>query len=543
MRLTEGELKRIEKRENVRLDQGTSKPLFIFGRRYEDKDRKGKKYLFLEIDTGSDRTLISTKLALRIGLKTEKFREPKVIMGVGGKKVKCERYGILKLELKTIKGSWVEIVMLCYVLDGVPPLLGNDVMSKLKCSISFKFDLLTFDDNIIELHTDKSKLNDMVEIWEKKVPCEVNFYLRDECRLGGGVAEVVNVTMTEVDLPKSAHVLIGSRSDVCVVDTSYEDKVKDYKSVLYNMGNKPITIKKGAKLGFVLVNSENTGIYGAKELLDWENSFKVKEEGTKDREEDKKGKTVQRVEGEIGGVEVQKKGDHGGEEDKGKPLTGFPDRRKLSATQLDRFFENGVDLDISGEKGKLISVELPEPVINEAEELKRNRDDIKWKDKDEFLSYFNWDKMMKEISEKEGKDMGGKIVEGLKEIYWDFKANFWDYKWANWTEANFPEMVIELIDEKATAIDKFRRMSADKEKLLRRYVSELLEADIIEKSPNGLSDGFVANPHVIIQKKVNDKGEEVIKERFIVDYRQSNSLCKSLTCRMKIGEEILAEAS
>ena len=56
----------------------------------------------MEIDTGSDRTLMFISLANRLGIEVKYFLKPKLIVGVGGKKIKCEKYGIVKMRVKMV---------------------------------------------------------------------------------------------------------------------------------------------------------------------------------------------------------------------------------------------------------------------------------------------------------------------------------------------------------------------------------------------------------------------------------------------------------
>ena len=395
MKLTEEELNNIGKMEGVKFDQGNPKPLYLMGR-YDQGGSNEKRLVFLELDTGSDRTILGRGLAERIGLKLMKFKNPKVIIGVGNRRVECDTYGVLNLMVRTIKGNEIGLTILCYIMDNVPSLLGNDVLAKLGCSISFEFNLLTYGGNIIELHTDRSKLEKKIALLEGREKKEIKFYLENTCKLSGGKAEVVNVKLSHENFVDPVLALIGNRDDVCVVDMAYDKKVDNYTTVLYNMSTKPITIKRGAELGFVLKDSEETNIYN---LNDFRNDqiLKMKEYEVKDEVKvglDQNDLIKDNVIKDENKVEVQK---NEGEEG---PLKSFPDRRKLNAKEMDRLFEHGIDLDVRADEGKPLNIEFPEVCIDEAAELKRNEEDVKWKDRNEFLSHFKWDVMRKEITKK-----------------------------------------------------------------------------------------------------------------------------------------------
>ena len=86
LKLTIMELKGIEKREAIKLDQGESAPLYLVC--VSVKTRKGRtdrQTISFNVDSGSDRSLISRSEARRLGVDEKNFENPKNIMGVGGK--------------------------------------------------------------------------------------------------------------------------------------------------------------------------------------------------------------------------------------------------------------------------------------------------------------------------------------------------------------------------------------------------------------------------------------------------------------------------
>ena len=521
-KLSSAELAGIEIEEGVKLDQGNPLPLFIFGECLSYSGEWGKfqsdAEFYFEIDTGSDRTLISNSLALRLGVEVKYFVEAKIIVGVGNRKIKCEKYGIIKMRVRTVKNTYVLLQFLAYIMDyEIPPLMGSDVMASLGCSISYRYKVMRYGEVTIGLETDKVKLDKLIaDLGAVRYGSlgVVKFTLEEDCSLRAGAVERVRVKLT-ADIPEGVHVLLGGRTDVCVVDLVCESKEKDYSTVVINFGSNPITVKRGAEMGYVVMENEVTDIYSIKELLEDEKIMKAVECGLNDD----------------------------GNANEVGPLKGFPDRRKLTASQLDRFYNNGVDLDLRGEETSEPDVKFPEENIDEEEELRRNREDVKWKDRNIFEQQFRWADMEKEVGMFDGQEFASEIVKELKDVYWDFRANFWDGSWDHFTKARFPDMVIHPIEGDPRAVVKYRRMSAQKEAILRQYVSDLLKAGVIEKVENGLADGFCANPHVLLQTKKDALGNEVVKQRLIIDYRDSNRLCKSMSYRMQISDEILTKAA
>ena len=92
-KLTGDELLNIEVNEGIKLNQGEAKPMYIVGESVRNNTWGGKNNevkFYLEIDTGSDRTLVSEKLAKRLKVEVKYFVKPKAIVGVGGKRILCD---------------------------------------------------------------------------------------------------------------------------------------------------------------------------------------------------------------------------------------------------------------------------------------------------------------------------------------------------------------------------------------------------------------------------------------------------------------------
>ena len=76
MRLTTSEIKELGDERGITLQQGEGRPLFIEGR---VRIKNGVDQIFMEVDTGSDRCIISRSEVNR--LRVEKFMEEKGIQG------------------------------------------------------------------------------------------------------------------------------------------------------------------------------------------------------------------------------------------------------------------------------------------------------------------------------------------------------------------------------------------------------------------------------------------------------------------------------
>ena len=108
-KLTVDEIKEIGADEGVQLDQGMARPLFLVS--LVDTDF-GKKKFVMECDSGSDRSIITKRECDRLGLRTKVFKERKDVTGVGGGKIYCSNYCILKMLIRTKAGKVIRITLL-----------------------------------------------------------------------------------------------------------------------------------------------------------------------------------------------------------------------------------------------------------------------------------------------------------------------------------------------------------------------------------------------------------------------------------------------
>ena len=85
----------------VKVSQGVGQPLYLCG----EVESSGKRHkIDFELDTGADRSIISRFEAERLGVKIREFNRSKPIIGVGGKRIQCRFFCIIRLELKDLNG-------------------------------------------------------------------------------------------------------------------------------------------------------------------------------------------------------------------------------------------------------------------------------------------------------------------------------------------------------------------------------------------------------------------------------------------------------
>ena len=112
--------------------------------------------------------------------------------------------------------------------------------------------------------------------------------------------------------------------------------------------------------------------------------------------------------------------------------------------------------------------------------------------------------------------------------------------WKNWGKARIEPMEVKLNDYESTAIDKYRRMSEEKEKLLKDYMGNLISAGVISKT-DGLTK-YVSNPHVVLERRETSEGM-IYKHRFCIDYRAQNRLVQDVSYHIPIMDKLLQTAA
>ena len=501
--LTKEELDEIGREERVKFDQGRATPLFLVGR---VETGQGQKKFAMELDGGSDRCLCPLSLAKQLGLEVKRFQKDKDIMGVGGTKIYCTHYTVLRLWFKTKGGKRVKMTLLAYLLDtDIPVLLGNDALGKLGAVISYDTSTLLVGGNEIEL------CNSRVDL--KRIMTErtdfVYVQARDECIIPGNGCQLVDVVLTEN--VEGTLALVGYEDEHRFpLSTVWEERGEEgLQMIVINKKKLPLTIKRGERIGFVACQNESVCLVRLNEVIE-----DIKEKG---------GEKAYKVGvGEEVGCEI-------------------PDRRRLTPGELDHFFEKGATVKpLEGEIKELGKIGELEN-IDRAKEREKHKKSKMWEDKDEFLSLFKWDDMVKELEEDLGLQGAVKYTEEWKEMFWAYRSIFWNGLWSMWGKAKVPDFEIEVIPGTGPKIDKFRRISPEKAEVLRKYVEDMIAGGVIERCANN-SSSYICNPLILGQLKRYPDGPKMAY-RFCLDARAQNSVVKTVTCKLRLMDELLEECS
>ena len=203
--LREVEIREIEDREGVKLSQRQGRPLFLRG---NCMVRGQKRPIMFELDSGSDRCLIRKEEAGRLGVRLRRFGEPKNIVGVGGKLIRCEEYCILEMEIQAEEGEVIKVNVLCYIFESdVPNLLGNDLMGYMGVVIDYGEECLWVSGRRVRLCTDRKEAGRGVRV--------INFVaMSDEC-LEAKDSRKINVRMSGV--PEGVFAMMGDHEGEVVV--------------------------------------------------------------------------------------------------------------------------------------------------------------------------------------------------------------------------------------------------------------------------------------------------------------------------------------
>ena len=539
-KLTVLEMRRIEQQEGLTLNQGASTPLFLVG-------KVGLHSLAFEIDSGSDRCIISCSEARRLGVEVKKFEQAKTVVGVGGVKLNCEDYCIISIRVRLVNGLDIKLNFCCYVLGvGVPCLLGSDVLGHLGAKLCYEEKSMVVNGCVVKLIDSRVEVE---KILGRNRPQKIYFSSVSHVNLPACSAREIAIELSSEVFPDDRFALIGfDGNDTVVVDTLYEGKMDNYSIGVYNKLHVPSSIKSGQRLGFMLVESENTSLHTLKEFLGFGGKFSKYPGGMTDlgSEEASMDEVLGTVKdsGEKGEGEKGEKGEGEKEEkeegEKGEGIQDFPDRRKLSVKELNTFFDHGARVKLPTLQSELIEDKTGLDNISEKVERERSKGCTAWKDKEEFLSKFKWKEMIEELEGDVGGEESRKFAEELKELFWDFRAVFWNGSWGDWSRANITDLEIELIEGCTPAINKFRRLSPEKEKLLEGFVDDLLQAGILEPA-TGMAQ-FAANPHIVSQMRPTNSGPK-LKTRFCTDFRRQNDRIKDLSYKLKLMDDLLRCAS
>ena len=469
------EMKEVENDLGITLSQGKGVPMFL---RCESIVKDKSIGIDLEIDSGADRCVITKKEALRLGVKFQPFKSPKAISGLGAESVICKHFCILRIKIFDRDKNIMHLNLLFYIFDGsMPNLLGSDCINYMNGQIDYKDKILTLNNSIFQLFLEERSFNDNKEIKRGTS----FFFTTDTCIPPKTCRKYLVRTDGPVGSGKSA--FIGDyNGELVVVDTAYDGEKANYWIVVMNIKPEPIKINRDERLGYILKEENDNSIYSVDELLSDPIYFN---QDNRDRD----------MQYHNGRDNDSSKGNSHIESGSLETLV-IPDCRKMTAGNLDRFYDEGVPIP-NPRKCEIVEPMKGDEIIDKQKELKKNSKSDMWVDKELFFSNFLWNKMREEIDGEIGVEGGAVFENKLKDLFWNYKGVFWNGDWSKWGRAKIPDLEIE-IEEGTSAIDKYRKMSDEKEALLRAYMSDLLKAGVIEPSTGNSS--YVANPHVIFSR-------------------------------------------
>ena len=162
------------------------------------------------------------------------------------------------------------------------------------------------------------------------------------------------------------------------------------------------------------------------------------------------------------------------------------------------------------------------------------------RDKEKFLQCFKWDQMREELKGELGDEEREEYIKIFQEMFWEYRAVFWDGNWANWSRADIEDIEIEVIEGKGPWIDKYRRQNAEKSEVLKDYVNNLITAGVVQVAEG--TTPWASNPHVCKQLKQTSEGPKW-GWRFCCDYRSVNGVIQMINYRMKLMDQLLERAA
>ena len=505
-RLTDNDLRIIEEREGITIHQSKARPLFLTGSALNGREGSLDDIISFEVDSGSDRTLISMSEARRLGLPLRDFDVPKRVVGVSGR-ITCNKYAILRIQFVTMEQETLDLNLVCYVLENsCPNLLGNDLFHASKAIINYEDMTLKIYDDYVRVATTTARQN------------LVYFSASDDICLPGRRAGAVPFVLSNDVL--DSFVLIGNETeDFLVVDSFCENRGEERNGIcIMNKTDDDLLIKKDTNLGFILINSDNTDIVNFTKYLE---NKDVKGSGKENEQTNESVNTLTN--------------------DTPNPCP-IPNMLRPDDRENNLFWENGPEIKPADREGHINcrSNVWPLRKIDKETERAKAKDCKMWTDRTDFLKLFKWEQMQDELME----DLDSKEVLAfsawLQELFWSLRHIFWNKSWGCWQKANFPPLDLETVPNYRPRIDKYRRLSTEKQKKLDEIIEDLLEGKVIERA-SGYTD-FISNPHVVLQVRNTPEGP-AHKVRFTIDLKMVNQQVRMMNFPLRNMDSLLSDAA
>ena len=374
LKLSDQDIRLIESRVGIKIDQVSSCPLFITGSVKNVRPGQLDDTISFELDSGSDRCIISKKEANRLGVKMELFDDPKCIKGLNSK-ITCEFYCILNLQFVTLDQNDFDINVICYIIDtSIPNLLGNDVFKAVSAKINYENYTVSMYDHVIRIAPTIGR-KEAIHVCSQEL---VDIPPR-HCAL------VPFSFSSEAPFPC---VLIGVEDDDKAVMNAYCKERGEKKEIaVINKRNTNLTIPAGLEMGFLLVESDTTDIINFTCLLNSMGSDKVL-------------KTDSQTDNPTTLTPLTSLTN-----DTLRPCP-IPKERKPTEEECLQFYQHGPLIEPVSEKEAGISCrtnERPLETIDRDKELLKSINSTIWPSRSEFLSNFKFEAMELHLLERESE--------------------------------------------------------------------------------------------------------------------------------------------
>ena len=216
-------------------------------------------------------------------------------------------------------------------------------------------------------------------------------------------------------------------------------------------------------------------------------------------------------------------------------------QQRLEDETLEQCRRNGVEIDLQAPV-KAPNIEMPRiATLDHAfveRERKKSENCPYWKDKDVFLSKFNF------------KDMPQELIKPVSDLLWSFCHVFYnDAHPEQFHEGiRHTPIKIERLPGRTPRKERMRTMSSKKLELLQKHITDFVDRQIIEEIESGSTIGTAyASPiHIVVEKRfVASQNTVVEKSRFTADMRAINETLSASSYPLpdmnKFREEVASE--
>ena len=182
------------------------------------------------------------------------------------------------------------------------------------------------------------------------------------------------------------------------------------------------------------------------------------------------------------------------------------------------------------------------PPANFDESTERNRNKvIKYWERDKLFEALALDEMEQDMTEELGEEGAKQLRIKVEEEAWAFRGIFFSGNWEEYKEPlRIPPIKLQTMETMPSVICKYRKISPEKEKVLKEMIEKMVKGGII-----GKSDGrgrCVSNPHVIMEEKI-ENGITSIRPQVTQDFRAVNECLLSESYKLKNIDAVLQKVT